>query len=88
MSREQRWRTLLVSGGEMVVSFQQTEPGSEQGRFAGPVSLLGVGGVAVLFVPGSVPSSEPSGGVETVQDVTGSGKIQLDSGGGRNGNRR
>ena len=54
MSREQPVETLLVSGGEMVVSFQQTEPGSEQGRFAGPVSLLGVGGVAVLFVPGSV----------------------------------
>ena len=54
MNSEQPLETSLVPGGETVVSFQQTKPGSEQVRFAGPVSLLGVGGVAVLFVPGSV----------------------------------
>ena len=35
MSSEQPLETSLVPGGEMVVSFQQTEPGSEQVRFVG-----------------------------------------------------
>ena len=77
MSREQTMETSLVPGGEMVVSFQQTKPGSEQVRFAGPVSLLGVSGVAVLFVPGSVLPANHRAAWKPVQDVTGSGKIQL-----------
>ena len=54
MSSEQPVEAFPVRGGEMVVSFQQTKPGAEQVRFAGPVSHRAVGGVAVPGVPGSV----------------------------------
>ena len=62
----------------MVVSFQQTKPGSEQVRFAGRFHSWGLAALQFSSYQGQ-SLGEPSDGVEPVQDVTGSGKIQLDS---------
>ena len=79
MSREQPLETSLVCRGEMVVSFQQTKPGSEQVRFVGRFHSWGLAALQFSSYQGQ-SLGEPSGGVEPVKDVTGSGKIRLDSG--------
>ena len=79
MSCEQPLEASLVCRGEMVVSFQQTEPGFEQVRFVGGFHSWGLAALQFSAYQGQ-SLGEPSGGVEPVQDVTGSGKIQLDGG--------
>ena len=78
MSSEQPVEAFPVRGGEMVVSFQQTKPGAEQVRFVG---RFHTGRLAALQFPAYQGQSlgEPSDGVEAVQDMTGSGKITMNS---------
>ena len=84
MSCEQPLETPLVSRGEMIVPFQQTEPGAEQVRFVGGFHSWGLATLQFSSYQGEL-LGEPSGGVETVQDIKGSGKNTIRRQRGRNG---
>ena len=62
----------------MVVSFQQTEPGAEQVGFVGGFHSWGLAALQFSSYQGE-SLGEPSDGVEPVQDVTGCGKITMNS---------